>query len=137
MSHFAALLGHSTGFRLRKVKCPAVVVTGDDDTLLPHPNGRLLARLLPVAHLEVIPGAGHIVPVSDPECILRSLERVRAMAERRAQRPAATATRAATSTATATATSTSTSTATATSIPTPVATTPHHRSAPTSSPPPR
>jgi pimeloyl-ACP methyl ester carboxylesterase len=135
MSHFAALMSHSTGFRLRAVKCPAVVVTGDDDTLLPHHNSRLLARLLPGAHLEVIPGAGHIVPVSDPECISRSLERVRAMVEGRMTRTTPTGMR--TSTATGFSTPTATVAPTSTAPAPPAATTPHHRSASTSSPPPR
>ena len=78
-AHFAAVLGHSTGSRLRRIKCPTVIVTGDDDALLPHHNSRLLARLVPGAHLEIVPG-GHIIPASDPECVRRALDRARAMA---------------------------------------------------------
>ncbi|HEX3772295.1 MAG TPA: alpha/beta hydrolase [Polyangiaceae bacterium] len=78
-AHFAALLGHSTGAHLERIRCPTVILTGDDDILLPNENSRLLARLLPGAHLEVVPG-GHIVPASDPECVRRALDRARAMA---------------------------------------------------------
>jgi 3-oxoadipate enol-lactonase len=78
-AHFAAVLGHSTGSRLRRIACPTVIVTGDDDVLLPHHNSRLLARLVPGAHLEIVPG-GHIVPANDPECVQRALDRVRTMA---------------------------------------------------------
>ena len=77
-AHFAAILGHSTGSRLAEIQCPTVIVTGDDDVLLPHHNSQLLARLLPGAHLEVVPG-GHIIPASDPECVQRALDRARAM----------------------------------------------------------
>jgi 3-oxoadipate enol-lactonase len=78
-AHFAAVLGHSTGWRLRRIACPTVIVTGDDDVLLPHHNSRLLAKLLPGAHLEIVSG-GHIVPANDPECVRRALDRARAMA---------------------------------------------------------
>lgn len=80
MSHLAAAVAHSTGSRLRRLSCPTVVVTGEDDGLLPVSNSRTLARLVPGAHLEVVPGAGHIVPASDPECVRRALVRARAMA---------------------------------------------------------
>jgi 3-oxoadipate enol-lactonase len=89
VAHFAAVLAHSTGARLGSITCPTVIVAGDDDTLLPHYNSRLLARLVPGAHLEVVPG-GHIVPASDPGCVRRALDRVRCSA-----RPCAADTRAA------------------------------------------
>jgi 3-oxoadipate enol-lactonase len=79
VSHFVAMMIHSTGFRLGRVACPTVVVTGDDDILLPHHNSRMLARLMPGAHLEVVRGSGHIVPASDPECVRRALARLRTM----------------------------------------------------------
>jgi pimeloyl-ACP methyl ester carboxylesterase len=78
-AHFAAVISHSTGLRLRSIKCPTAIVTGDDDALLPAYNSRILARLIPGAHLEVVPG-GHIVPATDPECVERGLERVARMA---------------------------------------------------------
>ena len=78
VAHFAAILAHSAGSGLRDIACPTVIVTGDDDCLLPHQNSRVLARLIPGAHLEVIPG-GHILTASDPECVRRALVRARAM----------------------------------------------------------
>jgi 3-oxoadipate enol-lactonase len=86
-AHFAAVLGHSTGAALRQIACPTVIVTGDDDVLLPPHNSHVLARLIPGAHLEVIPG-GHILPANDPECVWRALDRARAMG---GYEPAATA----------------------------------------------
>jgi 3-oxoadipate enol-lactonase len=79
VSHLAAAVGHSTGFRLRQISCPTVVVAGDDDCLLPRRNSTLLARLVPRAHLEVVAGAGHIITASHPECVRRALERARTM----------------------------------------------------------
>jgi len=37
-----------------------LVITGDDDPLIPVANARLLARRLPRARLEIVPGAGHL-----------------------------------------------------------------------------
>jgi pimeloyl-ACP methyl ester carboxylesterase len=88
-AHLAAVMGHSTGWRLRRIACPTVVVTGDDDALLPHHNSRILAKLIPGAHLEVIPG-GHILPAADPACVERGLDRVRRMARGPAGRSHAT-----------------------------------------------
>lgn len=86
----AAVLTHSAGDRLHRVACPTVVVTGDDDALLPHENSRTLARLVPSAHLEVVRGAGHIIPASHPESVRKALDKVKAMA--RARSPQAEAT---------------------------------------------
>jgi pimeloyl-ACP methyl ester carboxylesterase len=80
ISHLAAaVFSHSTGPGLHRVSCPTVIVTGDDDALLPHHNSRTLARLVPRAHLEVVPGAGHIIPASHPEVVRRALDRARSM----------------------------------------------------------
>lgn len=78
-AHFAAVVGHSVGAGLRQIACPTVIVTGDDDALLPSQNSRVLARLIPGSYLEVVPG-GHIITASDPECVARALARARAMA---------------------------------------------------------
>ena len=79
-AHFAAVLGHATGAALRQVACPTVIVSGDDDALLPAQNSRVLARLIPGAHLEIVPG-GHILPANDPECVRRALDRARDMSD--------------------------------------------------------
>jgi pimeloyl-ACP methyl ester carboxylesterase len=78
-AHFACVVAHSAGAALRRIACPTVIVTGDDDVLLPRQNSYVLARLIPGAQLEVIPG-GHILPANDPECVRRALDRARAMA---------------------------------------------------------
>jgi pimeloyl-ACP methyl ester carboxylesterase len=85
MAHLAAaVFSHSAGDDLHRVHCPTVVVTGDDDALLPQQNSRTLARLFPWAHLEVVRGAGHIIPASHPECVRKALEKVKSMAHVRA-----------------------------------------------------
>jgi pimeloyl-ACP methyl ester carboxylesterase len=86
----AAVLTHSAGDHLHRVACPTVVVTGDDDALLPHENSRTLARLVPSAHLEVIRGAGHIIPASHPDSVRKALEKVKAMGRARSPQTEAT-----------------------------------------------
>jgi poly(3-hydroxyalkanoate) depolymerase len=39
---------------------PTLVMAGDDDPIIPLINGRILARLMPHAQLEVITGGGHL-----------------------------------------------------------------------------
>jgi 3-oxoadipate enol-lactonase len=80
----AAVFSHSAGEHLHRVACPTVVVTGDDDALLPDRNSRTIAKLMPTAHLEVVKGAGHIIPASHPESVRKALDKVRSMAHARA-----------------------------------------------------
>ena len=61
MSHFSSLPW------LGRIRCPALVVAGGEDPLVRPINARLLAALLPNAQLHVIPGAGHLFPMLQPE----------------------------------------------------------------------
>lgn len=45
---------------LRSLEQPTLVLTGDDDPLVPAANGRILARLIPDARLLVVHGGGHL-----------------------------------------------------------------------------
>jgi poly(3-hydroxyalkanoate) depolymerase len=51
---------------LRSLRQPTLVLAGDDDRLLPPVNGRILARLIPDAHLEIVRGGGHLFIVQRP-----------------------------------------------------------------------
>jgi 3-oxoadipate enol-lactonase len=77
-AQLAAVATHSTGFRLRRLACPTVVVTGDEDILIPPKNSRMLAKLVPGAHLEVVRECGHAIPASDPGCVERALVKLSA-----------------------------------------------------------
>jgi pimeloyl-ACP methyl ester carboxylesterase len=46
--------------------------------LIPPHNSRLIARLVPGAHLEVVRECGHAIPASHPDCIERALGRLSA-----------------------------------------------------------
>ena len=49
----------NTTSRLGEVSCPALVITGDLDEVMPPRNSRSLADKLPNASLKVWEGAGH------------------------------------------------------------------------------
>jgi pimeloyl-ACP methyl ester carboxylesterase len=45
---------------LHRVRARTLVLAGDDDPIVPPANGRILARLLPDARLQIIDGGGHL-----------------------------------------------------------------------------
>ncbi|MDE2291443.1 MAG: alpha/beta fold hydrolase, partial [Elusimicrobia bacterium] len=57
----------------RKVKAPTLVMTGDDDNIVPAANSATLRRLIPGAELAVIPGGGHYFFAEHPEPVNRLL----------------------------------------------------------------
>jgi pimeloyl-ACP methyl ester carboxylesterase len=60
--------------RYRAVRLPVALVWGDADTLTPIAQARHLARLMPHATLDILPGIGHIPHIEAPE---RTLEIIR------------------------------------------------------------
>ncbi len=73
MRGYAAQLYSITGWSsmpwLCRLRQPTLVLAGDDDPIVPPVNGRILARLIPDARLEVIPGGGHLFVLEDPAAI--------------------------------------------------------------------
>ncbi len=57
---------HDTYDRLDQLPMPTLLVTGDEDVLVVAENSRLLARQIPRAHLEIMPGAGHYFTSEEP-----------------------------------------------------------------------
>ncbi len=51
---------------LRKLRQPTLVITGDDDPIIPVLNGRILAHCIPNAQLHVVPGGGHLFLLEKP-----------------------------------------------------------------------
>lgn len=45
--------------RLSEIKCPTLIIHGDQDRLIPIDNARLLRERIPHAEFWLIPGAGH------------------------------------------------------------------------------
>ncbi len=79
-AQLAAASTHSTGFRLRNIRCPTVVVCGDEDAIMRPGNARILARRIPGAALEILPGVAHGIPITDERAIGRAVTRVIARA---------------------------------------------------------
>jgi pimeloyl-ACP methyl ester carboxylesterase len=61
---------------LAKVACPVELVWGDDDPDVPLAVAREVTRLLPSAHLEVVPGAGHHTPLTAPAALRDAVVRL-------------------------------------------------------------
>ncbi|HLZ72240.1 MAG TPA: alpha/beta hydrolase [Dehalococcoidia bacterium] len=55
----AAVVAHDSFAQLPQIGCPALVLHGDADELVPAANGRLLAERIPGAKLVLYPGARH------------------------------------------------------------------------------
>ena len=51
---------------LRSLKQPTLVISGDDDPIVPLINGRNLARCIPHARLHVVKGGGHLFLLERP-----------------------------------------------------------------------
>jgi poly(3-hydroxyalkanoate) depolymerase len=51
---------------LRRLRQPTLVLTGDDDPIIPVVNGRILSRLIPDARLEIVHGGGHLFLLERP-----------------------------------------------------------------------
>ncbi len=77
-----AVSQHDTFDRLQRITAPTLVVTGDEDLLIPPGNSRILAERIPNAELKVIPHAGHQVLIEQAaacnEAILDFLKRCEA-----------------------------------------------------------
>jgi len=58
---------------LPQIQVPALVVVGDEDTLTPPDMARTLASNIPNAKLEIIPRAGHLSNIEQPEEFNRAL----------------------------------------------------------------
>lgn len=60
---------------LASMRLPVLIVAGGDDTLMPVEDARKMQQAAPHARLEVIPGAGHMSPVEQPQRFLDLLLR--------------------------------------------------------------
>jgi pimeloyl-ACP methyl ester carboxylesterase len=69
-----AVAGHDTSARLSELTMPTLVIHGTADQILPVPNGRMVASLIPGSRLEIFEGVGHVFFWERPD---RSAELVR------------------------------------------------------------
>ena len=59
--------------RVANISQPSLVICGEDDQLTPVRYAQFLADRIPSAHLEVIPGAGHMVMLEQPAAVAAAL----------------------------------------------------------------
>ena len=62
---------HNAQDRLHAITAPTLVIHGDRDEMLDVLNGELIARLIPGARLEILPGVGHLTPTEAPDAFNR------------------------------------------------------------------
>jgi 3-oxoadipate enol-lactonase len=55
------------GIALAAIQCPALVIHGTADRVVPFANGERLARTLPNARLVALDGVGHLPPLEEPQ----------------------------------------------------------------------
>lgn len=88
LRQFGAAATHSTGFRLRDVACPTLVVTGDEDVLIPPSNSHFLAKRIPRSRLWILPETGHGIPIQDRGVARRALVELEALVAEHEQKRA-------------------------------------------------
>lgn len=69
----AGWLGHDLRDMCRALRCPTLVIHGDQDGRVPYAQGQLAASLIPGASLVTVGAGGHLMPVRDPVAFCRLL----------------------------------------------------------------
>ncbi|MEJ5185595.1 MAG: alpha/beta fold hydrolase [Candidatus Geothermincolales bacterium] len=59
--------------RLPQIQSPTLVITGDQDVIIPPGNSHILAKRIPASTLQVIEGAGHGITLQCPEETARAI----------------------------------------------------------------
>lgn len=70
---YALIQRHDAQNVLATVRCPTLIIAGEDD--LPNPPGKqkLMAQLIPHAQYINVPGCGHLLPMESPQVLVRAL----------------------------------------------------------------
>lgn len=71
---FLACDNFDTMDRLGQIDCPTLVLCGEDDVLTPLKYAQYLERHIPNATLTVVPRAGHMVMLEQPQRVNRAIE---------------------------------------------------------------
>jgi poly(3-hydroxyalkanoate) depolymerase len=60
---------------LHRIAAPTLVLSGDDDPIVPVVNARYLARRIPRAELAIVPGGGHLMLLDNAPGVAPLIER--------------------------------------------------------------
>ena len=71
----AAIAAYDVSEQLGRIRVRTLVVTGADDVLVPPENSERIAERIPAAELAVIPDAGHLLHLEQPEATAAILMR--------------------------------------------------------------
>lgn len=52
---------------LAHITCPTLIVVGEEDALAPPADSQMMAQMIEGAQLVIIPNAGHLSPIEQPE----------------------------------------------------------------------
>jgi pimeloyl-ACP methyl ester carboxylesterase/predicted glycosyltransferase len=66
-------MGHDMSEQCRQLRCPTLVIHGDQDGRVPYAQGQLAASLISGASLLTVGGGGHLMPARDPVAFCRIL----------------------------------------------------------------
>lgn len=72
-AQIAAVLGHDTVARLSEIAARTLILTGDDDRVIPAASSEIFDELIPDSTLSTIAGAGHLFFLEQPQQTLRLL----------------------------------------------------------------
>ena len=73
-AQIAAALSHDTWERLPRIDRPTVILTGEDDQVIPAASSEVLHERIPDSLLYVVAGAGHLFFLERPDETVRALE---------------------------------------------------------------
>jgi 3-oxoadipate enol-lactonase len=73
-AQIAAALSHDSRNRLGEIRSPTLILTGDDDRVIPAPSSEVLRDGIPGSTMRVIDGAGHLFFIEKPDQSLQLLE---------------------------------------------------------------
>jgi pimeloyl-ACP methyl ester carboxylesterase len=58
---------------LGSIAVPTLVVVGERDAITPVDGAKKMAERIPGAELQIVPGAGHMSPVEEPDVVNRAV----------------------------------------------------------------
>lgn len=71
---FAACQAFDVRDRLSEITVPALVLAGDSDRMTSLTQAEFLAQNIPQARLQLIEGAGHMIPLARPQAVAEAVE---------------------------------------------------------------